>query len=209
MNAPGGAAELSGLAIFPLQSVLFPDGALALRVFETRYVDMVRACMHAQEPFGVCRITRGEEVGPAAEHEEVGCLASITDFDMERLGVLQLRAVGGQRFRITARRVQDDGLIRADATLIEADAAVEVPSRFEACPLLLRRILADLESREPGASRRLVATPLRFDRAGWVANRLCEFLPISPRARQQLMELPDPLVRLSLVHQYLEQHRVV
>jgi Lon protease-like protein len=201
--------DLADLPIFPLQSVLFPEGALALRVFETRYVDMVRECMHGQKPFGVCRITRGEEVGPAATHEEVGCLASIVDFDMEQLGVLQLRAVGGQRFRVLARRVQDNGLIRADARLIEEDPEIEVPAQYEACPLLLQRILGDLESREPGAAQRLVTAPHRYDSAGWVANRLCEFLPISPKARQQLMELPDPLVRLSLVHQYLEQHRVV
>ncbi len=201
--------EFTDLPIFPLQSVLFPDGALALRVFETRYVDMVRECMQKEQPFGVCRITRGEEVGPAAEHEEIGCLASIADFDMEQLGVLQLRALGGQRFQVLSRHVQDDGLIRAHARLIEADAEVAVPERYEACPMLLQRILGDLESREPGAARRLVSAPYHLELAGWVANRLCEFLPITPKARQQLMALPDPMVRLSLVHQYLEEHRVV
>ncbi len=209
MPAPPPAPVLTNLPIFPLQSVLFPSGALALRVFETRYVDMVRECMHSGTQFGVCRITRGKEVGAAAKHEAVGCLAAISDFDMEQLGVLQLQAVGGQRFRVIERRVQDDGLIRADVELLEPDPEVEVPARYEACPLLLRRIVGDLESREPGAAQRLIVPPYQYESAGWVANRLCEFLPITAKARQQLMELPDPLARLSLVHRYLEQHRVV
>ncbi len=37
--------EHDWIPIFPLNTVLFPRGVLPLRVFETRYVDMVRECM--------------------------------------------------------------------------------------------------------------------------------------------------------------------
>ncbi|HOA92747.1 MAG TPA: LON peptidase substrate-binding domain-containing protein [Quisquiliibacterium sp.] len=200
---------LADIAIFPLGSVLFPGGVLPLRVFEARYMDMVRDCMQHGAPFGVCLITRGREVGEAAEHEPVGCLATITDWDMQQLGLLQIRTRGGMRFRVLERRVQKDGLVRADLEPIEDDPRVEVPEPFADCARLVRRIVDDLVAREPDPLNRMVAEPYDFASAGWVANRLCEFLPIPARARQKLMELPDPLARLSLVHQYLQQHRVL
>lgn len=199
----------TNLAIFPLGTVLFPGGVLPLRIFEARYMDMARDCMAKQLPFGVCLITAGGEIGEAAEHEEVGCTATIADWDMQQLGLLQVRAIGGQRFRVLSRRVQADGLIRADAEPIDEDPPALVPDEFVVCSSLVRRIVEDLVLREDDPMKRMIAEPYEFDSATWVGNRLCEFLPISPKARQRLMELDDPLTRLSLIHQYLQQHQVI
>ena len=56
---------LSSLPLFPLGSVLFPGGLLALRVFEVRYLDMVRKCHRTGAPFGVVSLTQGHEVRQA------------------------------------------------------------------------------------------------------------------------------------------------
>ena len=53
------------IPLFPLNIVLFPGGPLPLRIFETRYVDMVRNCMRASANFGVVLIRAGGEVGAA------------------------------------------------------------------------------------------------------------------------------------------------
>ena len=202
-------AALSDLPIFPLRTVLFPGGALPLRVFEARYLDMVRDCMQRDVPFGVCLITEGKEVGETPRHEAVGCLARITEWDMQQLGVLQIRTRGGERFRIASRRVQADGLIRADAQPLEPDDDDTVPEQFGMCASLVRRIVEDLVEKEASAIARMVGEPYLYQSASWVSNRLCEFLPISAKAKQKLMELPDPLARLSIVHRYLEQHQVL
>jgi len=44
---------VTAIPLFPLNIVLFPDGPLPLRIFETRYVDMVRGCMREERCFGV------------------------------------------------------------------------------------------------------------------------------------------------------------
>ena len=90
-------STLSGLPIFPLNTVLFPDGLLPLRVFETRYMDMTRERMKSSLPFGVCLIKDGNEVGTPAVPEPTGCLARIIDWDMQQLGMLHLQTRGGQR----------------------------------------------------------------------------------------------------------------
>ena len=192
---------IADLPIFPLSTVLFPGGVLPLRIFEARYMDMVRDCMQRDAPFGVCLITKGGEVGEPAEHEPIGCLAHIRGWDMEQLGLLQLRTVGGARFRIVDRRVGRTGLIRASVD--------ELPDDFADCAMLLRRIVDELREREPDADKRMIAEPVDFESSAWVANRLCEFLPIPAGAKHKLMALDEPLSRLHLVQRWLQQHQVL
>lgn len=197
------------IPIFPLGTVLFPGGRLPLRVFEARYMDMVRNCMRDGSAFGICRITQGQEVGKAAEHEAIGCLARIIDWDMAQAGVLQIRVVGDRRFRVLERQVETDGLVTATIDYLEDDPIVPVPQALSDCAGLLRRIIEDLERRQADAEQRPVVPPYQFDSCAWVGNRLCELLPLSTAARQKLMELDDPGVRLSLVRQFLEQRKVL
>ncbi|MEK9721717.1 MAG: LON peptidase substrate-binding domain-containing protein, partial [Quisquiliibacterium sp.] len=166
-------------------------------------------CLQADTPFGVCLIVKGNVVGAAAEHEAVGCLAKIADWEMEQLGLLQIRARGAERFSINDRRVQSNGLIRADATLIPPDPEEPIEGKLGECAILLRRIVQDLVEKQPNALNRMIGEPYRYESSSWVSNRLCEFLPIPMSAKQKLMELPDPVTRLEIVHQYLQHHRVL
>ena len=200
---------IADLPIFPLSTVLFPGGVLPLRIFEARYMDMVRDCMQRDAPFGVCLITKGGEVGEPAEHEPIGCLAHIRGWDMEQLGLLQLRTVGGARFRIVDRRVGRTGLIRASVDELPDDERIDVPDDFLDCAMLLRRIVDELREREPDAEKRMIAEPVDFESSAWVANRLCEFLPIPAAAKHKLMALDEPLSRLHLVQRWLQQHQVL
>ncbi len=200
------------VALFPLNTVLFPDGVLPLRVFETRYMDMVRDCMQAQAPFGVCLITQGAEVGTPAATEAIGCLARIVDWDMKQLGVLSIRCRGGQRFRIAERSVEPNGLVRAEVELLPDDDDSPLAPEHAPCADLLRRVIDDLgasaaddEDRPPLPFE----APFQLDSSTWVGNRLCEVLPVPLKAKQKLMELDDPFTRLEIITQYLKQHSVL
>lgn len=203
------------LPIFPLNAVLFPQGILSLRVFETRYVDLVRDCLRNEQPFGICLIRSGKEVGVPATPETIGCLAHITRGDMEHLGVLNIRVYGSQRFRILNLHALENGLQQAETTFIPDDASIDVSATAAPCVNLLRRIVGEIEGRlkkegqEVSPENMPIPIPYQFNDSAWVANRLCEILQIPLRAKQKLMELEDPLVRLSLVQQYLQQHKVI
>src|SRR2546430_14375236 len=123
--------------IFPLNTVLFPGGLLPLRVFEARYMDMTRECLKRDEPFGVCLIHQGSEVGAPAVPEGVGGLAKIQGCDMQQQGILNLKTRGSQRFGILERETSSQGRISAGVQLIEPDASVTVPDEFSACTRLL------------------------------------------------------------------------
>jgi Lon protease-like protein len=201
------------LPLFPLNTVLFPGGVLPLKVFETRYIDMVRECMKNETPFGVVRIKSGQEVGSAAEPESVGCLANIMQWDMQDLGVLLLRTEGGERFRILDTRVLDDQRLEARVEMISADVAAEVSDMHLSCARALKLVIEDINIKgraEQGeAFISPFAQPAQLDNTGWVANRWCEILPIPLKARQKLLELENAQSRLAIVHQYLQQHKIL
>ncbi|MEP6609975.1 MAG: LON peptidase substrate-binding domain-containing protein [Burkholderiaceae bacterium] len=218
------AETLSRIALFPLSTVLFPDGVLPLRVFEARYMDMVRDCMRDETSFGVCLIANGKEgrsdVTPTPV--DVGCLARIVAWDMQQLGLLQIRTIGGERFRLRASETQPNGLLVGEIDLIEADDDQAIPAEHRPCVELLTRIIDDLsvqaaEKRRtdeeadanPVLAQLPFEQPYRMESSAWVSNRLCEVLPVPLKAKQKLMELTDAATRLEIVHTYLKQHSVL
>ena len=201
--------SLPDLPLFPLQSVLFPGAQLNLRVFEARYLDLVSRCLREQQPFGAICLRQGSEVRTSADDavllETTGVLAKIEEVDAEQAGVLRVRCLGTQRFEIDEPVQQADGLWTARAWLIDDDAAVAPPESMVATVRALANAIGALERK--GGSPFL--RPYRFDDAGWVANRWCELLPISLAAKQKLMALEDPQMRLRLVDEYLRGKGVV
>ena len=200
---------LSSLPLFPLGSVLFPDGVLALRVFEVRYLDMVRKCHQAGAPFGVVSLTQGHEVRQAGAPEErfndIGTLAVIEQLETSQPGLITVLCRGSQRFRITQRRHLTHGLWTADVDHIERDLTVPVPEDLKKASTALAQVLNTLQIRDPGMPHLVTPTAAQLDDCGWVANRWCELLPIPLELKQRLMELENPLVRLELVGDVLER----
>jgi len=208
-DPPNDPHSLPDLALFPLQSVLFPGAQLQLRVFEARYLDLVSRCLREKEPFGAICLRQGSEVRSADDEtvllEGTGVLAQLEEVDAEQTGVLRVRCLGTQRFEIDEPNRQADGLWTARAWLLDDDEVVAPLESMVASVRALANAIGALE-RKGGSP---FIKPYRFDDAGWVANRWCELLPISLAAKQKLMELEDPQMRLRLVDEYLRGKGVV
>jgi hypothetical protein len=189
------------IPLFPLQTVLFPGGALPLKIFEQRYMDMAKVCLKAEAPFGICLIAQGAEVGAPAEPHAVGTLARIATWDMEQLGVLQVVVHGGERFRLLRHWAEPSGLVHGEIELLPDLPAHRVPPDSAGLVNLLRAIVADLGEAGP-------PPPHRFDDSAWVGRRFCEVLPIPTSARQMLLELDDPAALLAIVKKYLVQKKL-
>jgi len=216
MSGAEGAGSDSGpsalpqpLPLFPLQTVLFPGALLHLKVFEARYLDLIGECLREGTPFGVVCLKQGAEVGrgnSAVRLESVGVVARIDEVDAQTPGILQVRCTGQQRFRITGTPVQrDNGLWVAQATAVAGDVA-RSPG-----PAMLHTVaaLAEAIKKLQQHDKLPFAAPYQLDNAGWVANRWCELLPVPLSAKQKLMELDDPVIRLSLVDGFLRDKKVV
>jgi Lon protease-like protein len=189
--------ERAEIPLFPLGTVLFPGGPLPLRIFETRYIDLVRRCLRDGSGFGVVMIREGAEAGGPALTFDVGTYARIVDFSQQPDGLLGIHAAGERRFRILERRRERDGLNVADVEWLPEESSSPLPEEFAELGPALDAILAQVG--EPFAS-----LERRLDDAAWVAGRLAEILPIPPGHKQHCLELDDPVERLRFLRPLFE-----
>jgi Lon protease-like protein len=175
------------IPLFPLRTVLFPGGPLALKIFEPRYLDMVARCLGGDDRFGVVAIRFGSEVG-AAETFDVGTLAAIVDWHQDAGGLLGLTAVGHERFKLEQAVRQRDGLYVGRVVLLDPEPRVPLPPEHAPLASLLRKLLGALP-----AYRELAAA---YDDAVWVGYRLAEVLPLPLSIKQGLIETSDAIARL-------------
>jgi len=202
MNLFSAAGRRERVPLFPLQTVLFPRSMLPLRIFEARYMDMAKACLKTGDPFGVCLIREGAEVGAPAVPEAVGCLARIADCDMEELGILKVRAEGLERFRLRESRVEKQGLIVGEIERLEVEPAAPDAQGLADCALFLRKVFAAI------GEERFAGDPA-YEDATWVGFRLAEVLPLRNDVRQKLLELTDAALRLMVLHQFLRKQKLI
>jgi len=178
------------IPLFPLRTVLFPDGHLPLRIFEQRYLSMVRECARNDSCFGVCLIVEGEEAIAPVRTAGIGTIANIVDWYTLEDGLLGVSAQGADRFRVEHTRRQDDGLMLASVHLLPEPPASALPESFSVLGQVLARFLDKL-----GPDYAPVTAEL-LDDATWVGYRLSELLPLSAIEKQNLLELNDPFERL-------------
>ncbi|MCC5809471.1 MAG: LON peptidase substrate-binding domain-containing protein [Ectothiorhodospiraceae bacterium] len=189
------------IPLFPLRTVLFPGGPLRLRIFETRYLDMVSRCLREDSGFGVCLIRNGNETGQPAEPHRVGTVARIVDWSQGQDGLLGLVALGQQRFQISHTDIAANRLLWGEVEPLEDAATAELPEQ----PAELRRLLDQV----------LALTGLGYEHvqrqerdALWLGCRLAELLPLDLDQKQQLLELDDPMQRLRTLQPLLPALRL-
>ena len=194
------------LPLFPLRTVLFPGGLLPLKVFEQRYIDMVKECIKDDGPFGVVLITQGDEVARTPSHPpefvRIGTLARIVDWEMPQLGILHVMTTGGDRFQVNEHAVEASGLFVAEATAVAAEATAPLPEDCAPLAKLLEVIAARIGPQNFPAER-------RYDDASWVGYRLAEFLPLPLTVKQSMLEINDARVRLSTLRRFLAEQGVI
>lgn len=186
------------IPLFPLHTVLFPGGPLPLRIFETRYIDMVSACMKSNSGFGVCLIREGNEVGAAAATHDIGTLAVIQDWHQRHDGLLGITVRGEQRFALRSVRVCGNQLSVARVYMLPPEPGTDIPEKH--LPLLdvLRRIIE-------GIGNHYAQMPTHYADASWVGYRLAELLPLKLAQKQYFLQLDDPLQRLEGLSALMDQ----
>lgn len=184
-------SPLIEMPLFPLSSVLFPGGKLQLRIFEPRYIDLVRECTRYGTGFGVCLILQGQEAGIPAMPAAIGTMARIHDFHTDDGGLLGIMATGGQRFQVARSRARSDGLLRGEVELWQDEPVLPVPVEFALLQSILERLIETMAPHWRDAPRSA------YDDASWLGLRLAELLPLDVTEQQCMLELTDPLQRLA------------
>ena len=191
--------NLQTIALFPLHTVLFPGGPLLLRVFETRYLDMIRRSLKGEQDFGIIQIQTGSE-GETASIYSTGTIARIVDWSQGDDGILGIVVHGGDRFRVLQAETLPDGLNVGRVNVLDEDPGTLVPVEYALMAEVLEKILNSLEEQYASVSRDM-------RNAGWVANRLAELLPLVMADKQKCLEIAEPLTRLRQLQGMIRETR--
>lgn len=172
------------LALFPLNTVVFPGTILPLQIFEQRYLNLIKECMKQHTGFVTVLISEGQEVGAAPQIFSVGCYVEIIDWESLPNGLLGVTIQGRQRARLSNSSVRDDGLMFAEMEEIKSDLELQprpLPPLFEPLSDTLRELL-----NHPFADR--YRNGVDYDNQADICFRLSELLPINNRQKQLLLE---------------------
>lgn len=189
------------IPLFPLYSVLFPGGPLQLRIFETRYLDMISTCLKTGSGFGVCMIREGREVGAAAETHEIGTFGHISYWHKRADGLLGITVKGERRFRVLARTVLPNQLIQAEVAWLPEEPVLAVSEEDALLVDMLRQMMEQLD-------HPYITLSKHYDDAAWVSGRLVELLPLSLAHKQRLLQMDDPCERLAVVRALLDKNTI-
>ena len=188
--------------LFPLNAVLCPGGKLPLRIFEPRYLDMIKGCLKNDTGFVVVLMKPDHQEGFGLPFHEQGTLAKIVDFDAGKDGLLHIIAEGQNAIRIVNATMSDDGLWWADVKPLEeapgSSSSVPVPQQFEELQQVLKALVQHPTVGELNLS-------IDFEDSQQVGLRLTELLPLENAQKQYLFELDDPIYRLKKISDQLAE----
>jgi len=194
------SSSLLELPLFPLNSVIFPGGALPLRIFEPRYLDMVKDCMREGHGFGIVLIKRGQETIRAADIYKTGTECRIGDWETLPDGLLGITAYGDSKIYIEKTHIEANQLLVGKIERLQEDPDPDLPEEFEAMRGILQKIITQVGSP-------YTTLPSAYDRAGWVGARLTELLPLQSAIKQRLLEIDDHIVRLYHLQEAMQESK--
>ncbi|MYM67759.1 peptidase S16 [Pseudoduganella sp. FT55W] len=200
---------MPSIPLFPLKTILFPDGHLPLQVFEVRYLDLVKRCIAKGEEFGVVSLLDGSEVRVPDQHETLsacGTMARILDWSAPLPGLLQISCIGTTRFQIKSAEQLKHGLWMAEVDEVAEDMVVPIPTEQQDVANALGALIRSLQKKQISTANMSLAPPYRLDEAGWVANRWCELLRLDMEEKQRLLLQENPVLRLELVQDVLSEN---
>ncbi|MDP1524013.1 MAG: LON peptidase substrate-binding domain-containing protein [Methylotenera sp.] len=196
------------LPLFPLNVVVCPGGLLPLRIFEARYLDMVRTCLRNKSSFAVVAVMPEGETDPEGyfPFANIGTLVDIVEADVTTVGLMNIRCVGRHRVKVDSYLQQPDGLVVGQLTDVANDLESAIPEDLESVVTSLQNLLTSLPASGVSPENMPVIKPYHFENAAWVANRWVELLDLPLLQKQRLMQLDSPVLRLELIHDILYEN---
>ena len=194
------------IPLFPLGTVLFPDGVIALKIFEARYLDMIKQCLREKTEFGVVSIIKNSnanEEDASLSFSKIGTLAQIEDFDPVQPALYMTKSFGTQRFTLLSSKQEASGLWIGEIALLENDPITPIPEEHQKTSKLLDEIISVIQSQDLLGDAPF-KKPFKVDDCGWVSNRLAELLPISLIQKNHLLAQTNPRIRLDLISEIIE-----
>lgn len=187
------------LPLFPISNILFPGGRMPLKIFEQRYLELIKNSLANTTTFGLCGIHEGSEVGAPAVPYEIGTEVRIVEWDMPQTGIFHIVVEGMGRYVARNWKPEANGLLIAQTESVSDETTCAIPDDLRLCVQVLKHILSENGANEPRW------TNADWENAVWVGYRLSELLPFKLKVKQDLLEMNDSLMRLRIIDQFLRK----
>ncbi|WP_334119802.1 LON peptidase substrate-binding domain-containing protein [Limnobacter sp.] len=198
--------------LFPLTTVLYPQGILNLQIFEVRYLDLMKKCLRDGTPFGVVSLLDGTEVRRPEEKVQlakIGTLVKIDQHDFVTPTLMEISTIGTLRFKLQSATQEKNGLWVGEIQTLPADPVIEIPDHLQGAANALAELIESIDDKGISEQQRPFRKPYRLMDCGWVANRWCELLPLDKPTKLQLLALDNPLLRLELIDDTLQAQGLI
>ena len=202
--------ETYSLPLFPLDMVVCPNGRIPLKIFEARYLDMVRNCLRNKSSFAIVSILPEGETDPEGNFPfaSVGTMVSIDKADVTTVGLMMIVCIGQQRVKVESFTQQPDGLIIGEVRDIPNDMFTPIPEDLILAQRVLKQLLKNLADQDSTLRNMPVVEPYEFDNATWVSNRWVELLDLPMLQKHRLMQMASPILRLELICDILSANNI-
>jgi len=186
------------LPLFPLSAHLLPGGRMSLRIFEPRYVRMVKEACRSDTGFGICMLNAQGDKDKNEHIYPIGTYAKVIDFDLLDNGFLGLTVEGHRCFDIGTVTTESDGLRLGECQWLDEWTVQSKEHSIKPIDGKLMEIFdkyPELQS--------LYQIP-KFNDPIWVIYRWLELLPVGAEKKQQLMQEKDYIKALSFLTNLVE-----
>jgi len=188
------------LPLFPLHSIICPGGLMRLRIFEPRYLDMVKNCLRNNSAFCIVAAAPDNKLPFAS----IGTVMKISHADVTTVGLMMIDCIGQHRIKIHSFTQQADGLLIGDISDIANDCEIAITVDLQILSTRLQKLIESFADQGVSPSDFPIVKPYQYHDAAWVANRWVELLELPLLEKQRLMQLDSPIVRLELLHDLLD-----
>ena len=187
------------IPMFPLKSIVLPGGLFPLRIFERRYINMVKNCMKNSQGFVIVFQKPTDSIDDF-EISKKGSYVEIIDFNNLPNGLLGISVKSINKVVVNNLIQLKDGLHIAEINPL-VDPEVDDQALLAEFPEITN-ILNQLVKHP-----RIVDMPIEvdFNSADSVAYHLAGLIPIPWTSKQNLLEAFDASQRLKILSKYIDE----
>ena len=135
--------------MFPLKSIVLPGGLFPLRIFERRYINMVKNCLKNDTGFCITLVRGESDNGYITNVYNYGCYVKIVDWNQLEDGLLGITVEGIKKIHVLECNLNEDNLLQGSIEDIEVEKEYMVPQKYLSLSKFYKKITVRRAKRVP------------------------------------------------------------
>ena len=186
------------IPMFPLKSIVLPGGLFPLRIFERRYINMVKNCLKNETGFCITLVRAESDNGYITNVYNYGCYVKIVDWNQLEDGLLGITVEGIKKIHVLECNLNEDNLLQGSIEDIEVEKEYMVPQKYLSLSKFYKKIY-------PNIKDFISFKKERYADATWVSFRLTECLPLDSSTKNKLIALDNAFDRLDKLNEIINK----